>query len=72
MSAVAQLRSAPGDPPWKRARKNPPAHSDYVIVRDTHGAYFIAAYVEGRWESMEMRRIDAEYWAEIPPFAGVE
>jgi len=38
-----------------------------VLASDRHGAYFVATYFKGSWETVEMKPLEVCYWMEIPP-----
>ena len=52
---------------WVSVHDACPAEGDVVLVCDRHGAYFVATYFKGCWETVEMKRIEVCYWTEISP-----
>ncbi len=71
MSRLLHLPT-PLEPLWMRACEQVPDDGEIVLACDDQGVYFIASYVMGHWESMEMQPLDVAWWMELPPPPALE
>ncbi|MCC7413728.1 MAG: hypothetical protein IT495_19095 [Gammaproteobacteria bacterium] len=65
MAAVIEEKDVPVSP-WNDTGACLPNDGDLVLVCDRHGVYHVVSYIDGRWETMELRPVDVVYWAELP------